>query len=78
MQAFCWIRISHIGKSHILGKKVSLIAFRQVSTKILPAVCTQLHKYHLFEKAPLKLSPLIQDSVQQNHLPESYARYLPS
>ena len=34
--------------------------------------------YDLFEKAQLKLSPLIQNSVQQNYLAESHARYLPS
>ena len=62
----------------MLGKKVSLIAFRQVLTKILPAACIQLHNYDLFEKAQLKLSPLIQNRVQQDYLPESYARHLPS
>ena len=51
---------------------------RQVLTKILPAACIQLHNYDLFEKAQLKLSPLIQNSVQLDYLPESYARYLPS
>ena len=76
--SFCWIKISHIGKFRILGKKVSLIAFRQVLTKILPAACIQLHNYDLFEKAQLKLSPLIQNRVQQDYLPESYARHLPS
>ena len=75
---FCWIKISHIGKFRILGKKVSLIAFRQVLTKILPAACIQLHNYYLFEKSQLKLSSFIQNSVQQDYLPESYARYLPS
>ena len=44
---------------HILGKKVSLSAFRQVLPKILPAACIQLHNFDLFEKARLKLSPLI-------------------
>ena len=76
--SFCWIKISHIGKFRILGKKVSLIAFRQVLTKILPAACIQLHNYDLFEKAQLKLSPLIQNSVQQDYVPESYTRHLPS
>ena len=42
----------------MLGKKVSLIAFRQVLTKILPAACIQLYNYDLFENARLKLSPL--------------------
>ena len=42
----------------MLGKKVSLIAFRQVLTKTLPAACIQLHNYDLFENARLKLSPL--------------------
>ena len=74
--SFCWIKISHIGKFRILGKKVSLIAFRQVLTKILPAACIQLHNYYLFEKSQLKLSFFIQNSVQQDYLPESYARYL--
>ena len=49
---------------------VSLLAFRQVLTKILPAACIQLHNYDLFEKAQLKLSPLIQNSVQQDYLPD--------
>ena len=62
--------IPHIGKK-------SLIAFRKV-LKILPAACIQLHNYDLFEKAQLKLSPLIQNRVQQDYLPESYARHLPS
>ena len=65
-------------KYHILGKKLSLLAFRQVLTKNFPAACIELHNYNLFEKARLKLSPLIQNSVQQNYLPESYAKYLPS
>ena len=72
------MKISHIGKFHILGKKVSLIAFRQVLTKILPAAFIQLHHYDLHEKARLKLSPLIQNSVQQDYIPESYASYLHS
>ena len=75
---FCWIKISHIGKFRILGKKVSLIGFRKVLRKILPAACIQLHNYYLFEKAQFKLSSFIQNSVQQDYLPESYARYLPS
>ena len=32
-------------------KRLSLIAFRQVLTKILPATFIQLHNYDLFEKA---------------------------
>ena len=44
----------------------------------MPAACIQLHNYDLFEKAPLKLSPLIQNRVQEDYLPESYARHLPS
>ena len=43
-------------------KKVSLLAFRQVLTKILPAACIQLHNYHLFQKAWLKLIPIVQNS----------------
>ena len=62
----------------ILGKKVSLIAFRQVLTEILPAAFIQLHNYELFEKVQLKLSLLIQNSFQQDYIPESYARYLNS
>ena len=58
-----------------MGKKaLSLIAFRKVLTNILPAACIQLHNYDLFEKAQLKLSLLIQNHVQQDYLPESYAR----
>ena len=51
-------------------KKVSLVPFRQVLTKILAAACIQLHNYDLFEKArkimslnikqcPAELSPRI-------------------
>ena len=36
-----------------------------------------IHSYDLFEKARLKLSPLIQNNVQQYYLLE-YVRYLPS
>ena len=56
----------------MLGKKVSLIAFRQVLTKILPAACIQLHNYDLFEKAQLKLSSFKTVSsriISQNHMP---------
>ena len=48
-------------------RKVSLLAFRQVLTKILPAACIQLHNYDLFEKAWLNLSLLPQNS---DYLPE--------
>ena len=40
-----------LGNSTYWEKKVSLIAFRQVLTKFLPAACIQLHTYDLFEKA---------------------------
>ena len=55
-----------------LGVVKFLIAFKQVLTKILPAVSIQLHNYDLFEKARLKLGPFIQNSVQLDCLPESY------
>ena len=35
-----------------------------------------LHNYDLFEKARLKLSPLVQNSVQQDYIAESYGRCL--
>ena len=63
--------IPHIGEK-------SLLAFRQVSTKVLPAACIQLHNYELVEKARLIRSPLLQNCVKQDYLPESRARYLPS
>ena len=44
----------------------------------MPAACILLHNYDLFEKAQLKLSPLTQNRIQQDYLPESYARHLPS
>ena len=59
-----------------MGKKVYLIAFRQGLTKILPAAFILLHNYDLFEKARSKLSPLIQNSVQQDYIAESCSRYL--
>ena len=49
-----------------------------ISEGIMPAACIQLHNHDLFQKAQLKLSPLIQNSVQQDYLPKSYARHLPS
>ena len=42
------------------------------------AVCCQLHNYDVFEKAQLKLSPLIQNRVEQDYLPESYTKHLRS
>ena len=42
----------------------------------MPAAFTQLEKYDLLEKAGFKLNPLIQNSVQQDYVPESYVRYL--
>ena len=65
-----------MGNSTYWEKKLSLIAFRQVLTKILPISFIQLHIYELFEKNWLKLSPLIQKIFQQDYIPESYARYL--
>ena len=65
-------QIPHIGEKGISN------SFQTSFNKILPAACIQLHNYELFEKVRLKLSPLIQDSVQQDYLPESYVRYLPS
>ena len=44
----------------------------------MSAASIQLHNYDLFKKAQLKLSLLIQNRVQQDYLPESYARHLPS
>ena len=44
--------------------------------KTFACACIQLHNYDLFEKAQLKISPLIQNHVQQDYLPESYARHL--
>ena len=63
---------------HIFGKKLSLKALRQVLIKLFPAACIQLDNYDLFENAWVKLSPLIQNSVQNDYFRESYARYLPS
>ena len=56
-----------------MGGKVPLLAFRQILTKILPAACIQLRNYILVEKARLILSPLIQNCVKQDYLPESRA-----
>ena len=53
-------------------------SFQISFNKSLTAACIQLYNYALFEKAQLKLSPLIQNRVQQDYLPESYARHLPS
>ena len=67
-----------MGNSTYWEKKVFLTAFRQVLTKILPAAWIQLQNYDLFEKAQLELSSLIQNRVQQDYLPESYAPHLHS
>ena len=55
---FYWIKISHIGKLHILQKKVPRIVFRQVLTNALPAACIQLHNSDLFGKSQSKLKSL--------------------
>ena len=69
---FCWISPplknwdpcpSPDHRPHI-EKKVSLIAFRQVLAKLW--------------KDMMELSPLIQNSIQQDYLPELYLRHLPS
>ena len=44
----------------------------------MPAAGIQLNNYDLFEKAQLKVNPLIENRVQQDYLAESYARHLPS
>ena len=44
----------------------------------MPAWCVQLHIYDLFEKAQLKLSPSIENCVQQDYIPELYVRHVPS
>ena len=62
-----------------IGKKNSISNSFQISfNKSLTAACIQLYNYALFEKAQLKLSSLIQNRVQQDYLPESYASHLPS
>ena len=63
--------MSHIGRKGISN------SFWKTFNKDFPAACIHLHNYDLFEKARSKLSPFIQNCVQQVYLPESYARYLP-
>ena len=60
-----------------LGRKGISNSFWKTFNKDFPAACIHLHNYDLFEKARSKLSPFIQNCVQQVYLPESYARYLP-
>ena len=62
--------IPHIEKKYISN------SFKTSLTKIFLAAFIQLHNFDLFGKVRLKLSPLIQNSVQQDYIPESYARYL--
>ena len=42
----------------------------------MPAAFIQLHNYDLFEKDRLKLILLIQNSIQQDYILESYTKYL--
>ena len=59
-----------MGNSTYWEIKLSLIDFRHILTKISPAAFIELHNYDLFEKARLI------NNVQQDYIPESYARYL--
>ena len=51
---FSWIKLSHIGKSHILGKNISLLAFRQVLTKIFPCSMSSVTQLWLIWKSSIK------------------------
>ena len=58
-----------------MEKEVSLLGFRQILINVLPAAFIQLYNYDLLQKSWLKLSPLIQNSVEQDYIPDSCARY---
>ena len=78
---FCWI--SPPLKSQVLcpssddrphiEKKISLI--KQIVTKNLPVVCIFSYTILTYLKK-LEPSPLMQNSLQQDYLPEKYRRYL--
>ena len=54
-----------------IGKKVSLIAFKQFYPKILPAVYIFSNTIMtIFWKSSLEINPLIQNSVQQDYPPK--------
>ena len=63
---------------HIVERIVSLIAFRQIVSKILHVASIFSYTIMTYLKSLMELSPLIQNSVHQDYLPELYRRYLPS
>ena len=58
--------------NHILEKKVSLIAFRRILSKILPEACIFSNTIMTFLKISLELHLLLENSVQQDCLPQLY------
>ena len=65
-----WVSLSPDYQPHIEKKKVSLIVFRQILSKILPEACIFSNTIMIYSKILLELNPLIQNSVQQDYLPE--------
>ena len=72
---FCWISTPlknwfPLSPDHTqyIGKKVSLTAFRQILSKLAFSVTQS----RLIWKSSLELNALIQNSVQQDYLPELY------
>ena len=71
IKIFCWIKVSHNGNPTYWEKRyISLLTFRQVLKKILPAVCIQLQLWLLWislnktkslnkKQCPAGLSPRI-------------------
>ena len=55
--------------------KKSPIAFRQVLPKFFPATCIFSYTIITYSKSSLELNPIIQNSVQQDYLPELYPLY---
>ena len=63
-----WLQITY-------WRKVSLKAFRQILPKMLSLVNIFSFIITTCLKSSLQLNPLIQNSVQQNYLPEFYPMY---
>ena len=60
----------------LLDKNITYLEIAYIGKKGISNSFQISFNYDLFEKAQLKLSPLIQNNVQQDYIPESYARYL--
>ena len=59
-------------KDHILERKVSLITFRQILQKILPAACIFSYTVIIYLENLVRIKPFNTKQFQQDYLPELY------